>query len=425
MTAKSRVVVTGTGAVCAAGMTPDEILDAALAGRSAIAPITQWDTTGWPCRIAGEIADFNPRALIEDRKLHKLIRRTDLVGLYAAGRAIERAGIIAHRGTLDAGAAAVFSDRTGVYVGSGGGNYENQYDFFPLFAAANGELPAFGRELANTVNPMWLLRTLPNNVLGHIGIKHGLKGANACITNHSVGGTLAVIEAFEALRNDEADRAVAVGHETPIEPQMVLYYHRLGLLATEMLRPFDARHDGSLFGEGAGALFLETEASARARNAPVLGEILGGGYACEAQGLTAIRDDGDGLARAIGQALEDATLKPTDIGMVVAHGNGTPQSDVSEAAAIGRVFGAAMPPVTAFKWALGHLIAAAGILETVLALSALARNVVPGVATLEQLDPACAGLAISASAQTPRSKVALILCRGFAGTNAALVVRAA
>ena len=109
---------------------------------------------------------------------------------------------------------------------------------------------------------MWLLRTLPNNVLGHIGIKHRLKGPNACITNHSVGGTLAVIEAFEALRTGEADRAVAVGHDTPIEPQMVLYYHRLGLLASEALRPFDARHDGSLFGEGAGALLLETEASA-------------------------------------------------------------------------------------------------------------------------------------------------------------------
>ena len=199
----------------------------------------QWDTAGWPCRVAAEIADLNPRALVDDRKLHKLIRRTDLVGLYAAGRAIERAGIVAHRGTLDAAAAAVYSDRTGVYVGSGGGNYENQYDFFPLFEAAQGELPAFGRELANTVNPMWLLRTLPNNVLGHIGIRHGLKGPNACITNHSVGGTLAVIEAFEALRTGEADRAVAVGHDTPIEPQMMLYYHRLGLLATEMLRPFD------------------------------------------------------------------------------------------------------------------------------------------------------------------------------------------
>jgi 3-oxoacyl-[acyl-carrier-protein] synthase-1 len=406
-------------------MTPDAILDAIVAGRSAIAPIAQWDTTGWPCRIAAEIADFNPRALVDDRKLHKLIRRTDLVGLYAAGRAIDGSGIIAHRDAMQPGAAAEYSDRTGVYVGSGGGNYENQYDFFPLFAAAGGALPAFGRELADTVNPMWLLRTLPNNVLGHIGIKHGLKGANACITNHSVGGTLAVIESLEALRNGEADRAVAVGHETPIEPQMVLYYHRLGLLASEMLRPFDARHDGSLFGEGAGALLLETAASAASRNAPVLGEILGGGYACEAQGLTAIRDDGDGLARAIGQALDDAELLPADIGMVVAHGNGTPLSDVSEAAAIRRVFGAAAPPVTAFKWAIGHTIAAAGILETVLAFTALARGTVPGVANLARLDPACAGLPVAAAAQTARSKVALILCRGFAGTNAALVVRGA
>ncbi|MDH5246028.1 MAG: beta-ketoacyl-[acyl-carrier-protein] synthase family protein [Betaproteobacteria bacterium] len=425
MTNPLRVVVTGTGAVCGGGMSPDQILDAILAGRSAIAPIAQWDTTGWPCRIAAEIADFNPRALVDDRKLHKLIRRTDLVGLYAAGRAIDSSGIIAHRGAMEADAAAAYSDRTGVYVGSGGGNYENQYDYFPLFAAAGGELPAFGRELASTVNPMWLLRTLPNNVLGHIGIKHGLKGPNACITNHSVGGTLAVIEAFEALRTGEADRAVAVGHETPIEPQMVLYYHRLGLLASETLRPFDARHDGSLFGEGAGALLLETAASAAQRNAPVLGEILGGGYACEAQGLTSIRDDGDGLARAVGQALDGARLAPSDVGMVVAHGNGTPQSDISEAAAIRRVFGATPPPVTAFKWAIGHTIAAAGILETVLALAALARGTVPGVANLARLDPACAGVSVSAAPQTPRSNIALILCRGFAGTNAALVVRAA
>jgi 3-oxoacyl-[acyl-carrier-protein] synthase-1 len=110
--------------------------------------------------------------------------------------------------------------------------------------------------------------------------------------------------------------------------------------------------------------------------------------------------------------------------MIVAHGNGTPQSDISEAAAIRRVFGAAVPPVTAFKWAIGHTIAAAGILETVLALAALARNEVPGIATLASLDPACAGLTASAGAQEPRSRVALVLCRGFAGTNAALVVRA-
>jgi len=420
-----RVLVTGTGGVCGAGMNPGAILDAVREGRSAIAPITQWDTTGWPCRVAAEIPDFNPRALVDDRKLHKLIRRTDLVGLYAAGSALNSAGVLAYRESLDEAATATYNDRTGVYVGSGGGNYENQYDYFPLFTEARGELPAFGRELANTVNPMWLLRTLSNNVLGHIGIKYTLKGANACITNHSVGGILAVIEAAEALRTGEADRAVAVGHDAPIEPQMVIYYHRLGLLASDALLPFDSRRDGSLFGEGAGALFLETEASASSRNAPVLGEYLGGGHACEAEGLITIRDDGDGVARAIVQALDDAGIAAADVGMIVAHGNGVWQSDMSECAAISAVFGAKPPPVTAFKWALGHLIAAAGILETTIALATLKDGVVPGIATLSQPDPDCTDVPISIKAQEPRSKVALIICRGFAGTDAALLVRAA
>jgi 3-oxoacyl-(acyl-carrier-protein) synthase len=153
--------------------------------------------------------------------------------------------------------------------------------------------------------------------------------------------------------------------------------------------------------------------------------VLGGGYACEALGLTAISDDGEGLARAIEEALADAGIAAKEVGMVVAHGNGTPQSDVSEARALGRVFGNRIPPVTAFKWAFGHTIAAAGIIETVVAFAALARLTVPGIATLERVDPACRELPISVAAQTPTSKVALILCRGFAGTNAALVVRAA
>jgi 3-oxoacyl-[acyl-carrier-protein] synthase-1 len=262
-------------------------------------------------------------------------------------------------------------------------------------------------------------------VLGHIGIKHNLKGTNACITNHSVGGLLAVIEAFEALRAGEADRVVAVGHETPIEPQMVLYYHRVGLLAEQSLRPFDAARDGSQFGEGAGALVLETEASARERNAPVLGEVLGTGYATEAVGLLAIREDGDGPARAIEQALDDAGLRPADVGMIAAHANGTAASDASEAAAIRRVFGADAPPITGFKWAFGHLIAAAGIVEAVVALAAMKRGVVPGIANLATLDPACEGLPISARNQVPRSDVALVLCRGFAGTNAAVLLRVA
>jgi len=418
-----KVMITGTGAVCAAGTNPANILASVMSGQTSMHPIEQWDTTHWPTHVAGEIPNFNARAMVDDRKLHKLIRRTDLVGLYAAGRAIDESGIVAHRDTLEGVARAAFSDRSGVIVGSGGGNFENQYDYFPLMTEAGNDLVAFGRELSNTVNPMWLLRTLPNNVLGHIGIKYGLKGTNACITNHSVGGLLAVIEANEALRAGEADRVVAVGHETPVEPQMVLYYHDVGLLASEALRPFDARRDGSQFGEGAGALVLETEDSARARGAQVLGEVIGGGYATEGEGLLAIRADGDGPERAIRQALDDARIRPAEVGMIVAHANGTRASDSSEAAALLRVFGDEMPPVTGFKWAFGHLIAAAGVVEAVIGLAALRAGVVPGIAALRELDPDCAGLAVSPSNQVPRGPVALVLCRGFAGTNAALVIR--
>jgi len=426
-TVKPRVLITGSGAVCGSGMHPADILAALREGRSAVAPIKQWDTTGWPATVAAEIPDFNPRAMVEDRKLHKLIRRTDMLGLYAASRAVDGSGFTTQRATLSTDDAAIFSDRSGVYVGSGGGSYSSQYEYFPLMSESQGNLETFGRELGSAVNPMWLLRTLPNNVLCHVGIKYNLKGSNACITNHSAGGILAVIEGAEALRQGEADRVVAVGHDAPIEPQLLMSYEQCGLLSRDAIRPFDLARNGSIFGEGAGAFTLETERAATDRNATVLGEVLGGGYATEAVGLLAIRDDGDGLARAIAGALDDSGLAPRDVGMIVAHGNGTLQSDASEAAAIRTCFGSAenAPPVTAFKWAIGHLIAAAGIIEAVIALAALSDSIVPGVATLDDLDPACAGLRVSRNAQAPRSNVALILSRGFAGTNAALLVRAA
>jgi 3-oxoacyl-[acyl-carrier-protein] synthase I len=117
-------------------------------------------------------------------------------------------------------------------------------------------------------------------------------------------------------------------------------------------------------------------------------------------------------------------VAPRDIGMIVAHGNGTRLSDASEAAALRRIFGDDMPPVTALKWSFGHLIAAAGILETVVALEALRAGVVPGIATLRSLDPACEGVRVSSAEQAPRSDIALIVCRGFAATDAALIVRA-
>jgi 3-oxoacyl-[acyl-carrier-protein] synthase I len=424
MTEAADIVITGAGALCAAGKQPAEIWDAVRSGRSALSPIQQWDTTEWPRRIAGEIADLDPVALLRDRKIQKLIRRSDVFGLYAAEQAIEASGVTAYRDALDETAAAEFSDRTGVYVGSGGGSYQSQYDYLPLLTAAKDDLQAFGRELGDTVNPMWLLRSLPNNVLCHVGIRHGLKGPNACITNHSISGMLAIVEAMQAVRQGEADRAVAVGHDAPVEPQAVLYFHQLGLLAQDTIRSFDARRDGSLFGEGAAALVLETRAMAKKRGAEVLGEVLGSGSANDSLGLLAIDDEGAALSDAIRFALDDARLRPTDVGMIVAHANGTRQSDASEAAALMRVFRREPPPVTGFKWAFGHLIAASGIVEAVAALWALRARTVPGIATLGELDPAFAGLPVSSTPSTPRSDVALVISRGFGGTNTALLVRA-
>jgi 3-oxoacyl-[acyl-carrier-protein] synthase I len=417
--------VSGSGAICAAGKSPGEIWGAVSNGRPAIRPIDQWDTLGWPTSLAGGIPGLDPRALVEDRKLHKLLQRSDLLGLYVAGRALDESGFVAYREALDPPVAAAVNDRTGVYVGQGGSGYQNEYEFFPLLTTADGDLRTFGRELAATVNPMWLLRSMPNNVVCHIGIRHGLKGPNACVTNHSVSGSLAVIEAAAALRAGEADRALAVGHDAPIEPQVVLYYYQLGLLSADGLWPFDARRSGSLLGEGAAALVLETESSAADRHVRVFGEFLGSGCTTEAEGLLAIRADGDGLAGAIALALDDAGMRPAEVGMIVAHGSGTRQSDASEALAIRRVFGAGAPPVTAFKWAFGHPLAASGILDSVLALVALRHGVVPGVATLRELDPDLGNLPVAARPQAPRSDVALVLNRGFGGSNTALVLRAA
>jgi 3-oxoacyl-[acyl-carrier-protein] synthase-1 len=236
---------------------------------------------------------------------------------------------------------------------------------------------------------------------------------------------LAIAEAAEAIRAGECERAVAVGHDASIEPQMVLYYHRVGLLSEDTVRPFDAARTGSTMGEGAAALVLETEASAASRNATVLGEVLGSGYGSDGLGLLPISDDGDGLARAIGNALASAGLRPDDVGLVVAHANGTRQSDASEARALRAVFGAAPPPVTGFKWSFGHLLAASGTIDAVAAFAAMREGSVPGIANLRQLDPDCAGLPVSAAPQHPRSDVALVLSRGFGGTNAALLIRVA
>ncbi len=420
----NNIAITGAGAVCGAGISVDEIWNAIISGKSAIGPIEQWDASRWPVNVSAEVRGVDNRTLVPDRKLHKMISRTDMLGLFAAHQAVEQSGLLAHRDALSDDAKPKFNDRTGIFAGSGGGNYRSNYDYLPAMTVAGCDLKKFGGEFSQSVNPMWLLKNLPNNVLCHVGIRYNFKGTNACVTNQCAGGVMAFAEAAEAIRNNEGDRACATAHDTPFEPETVMGYHQLGLLSSETIRPFDRNRSGTVFGEGAASLVLERPADAKARGATILGEFLGSGCVSEATGILDLRPDGDGVSRAIELALKDAGVAPADIGMIVAHGNGTRASDASEAAGIRRVFGTAGPPVTGFKWCVGHLIGASGALDAVLALRALREKIVPGIATLKEVDSDCASLPVSAQPQAPRSQLALVICRGFGGMNVALVLGA-
>ena len=424
MTKRTRVVITGMGAVCGAGITVAGIWDSIRQGRSAIAPTRQWDAERWPVRVSAEVSGVDNRTLVADRKLHKLLSRTDLFGLYAGDQAIDASGLTAFREGLAVADRPSFNDRSGIIVGSGGGNYRVNDEFFPLLTASQGDLVAFGQQLSENVNPMWLLRILPNNVLCHVGIRHQFKGANACITNHCAGGMQAIAEAADTIRQGEADRVLAIGHDAPFEPELILQYHRLGLLSTDMVKPFDRGRDGTVIGEGAAALVLEADTDARARGARVLGEILGSGSVTEATGILDIRSDGDGITRAFELALDEAGLSPSEIGMIVAHANGTRASDLSEALGLKQLFGASMPPVTGFKWAYGHLLSASGILDAVMAVMALGQGTVPGIPSLRELDPELAPFPARSAHQEPRGDIAAIVCRGFGGMNVVLLIRA-
>lgn len=416
------IVFTGSGLVCGAGASVPEVWTRLIAGESAVAPHERWDTEPWGSKVAAEVT-LTPRDLVSDRKLHKSISRTDMMGIYAAEQALENSGVLLQRESLGEAELNTFNDRTGFIVGSGGGNYTSNYDYLGLMKDVDCQLPAFGRELANYVTPMWLLQNLPNNVLCHVGIRKQLKGTNACITNQCASSVLAVAEAALAVATGEADRALAAGHDTPFEPEMVLYYHQLGLLSDSAPRPFDQNRSGTIFGEGAGAVMLERREDAAKRGATILGEFLGFACVSEATGILELDAEGEGVSRAIAEALAQADLTPADIGMICAHGNGNPASDLTEALGIKRVFGENIPPVTAFKWAYGHLIAAAGIVDLVMTLEALRLGVVPGIPSLEQLDSAIAPFPANATSTKPRSNIALLICRAFGGLNVVLVVK--
>ena len=423
MSANNRVFITGFGAITSCGATADETWQSVLNGKTGITEVAEWDLSSWDYRLGGEIKDFQPAKLLPDRKLIKVISRQDVMGIHAAVQAVEHSGFIAYRDTLSS--PDNFNELTGVYVGSPGNKYFQQYDFLPLVAKSEGNMRDFAGELFNEVHPMWLLRILPNNVLAYTGITYGFKGSNHNVTNHAVSSMQALIEAYYAIKQGYADRVIVVGYDMGVEPQALFYYEKLGLISPRHLKPFDAAHDGTILAEGGVALVLESDESAKARGATRYGEIAGGLSASESQGLFSIAEDGKPLADLLERTVQAADIRFDDVDLLVAHGNGNTKSDISEAKAINTVFsGSSAPPLTAFKWATGHTISASGLLDTLLATMALRNHCVPGVANLNQLAESCAPLNVSAKTRPLKSnRHVLVVNRGFAGMNACVVVK--
>lgn len=423
MSQSNRVFITGRSALTGTGATADATWDALLSGERGIGEVQHWDLSTWTHRLGAELKDFQPAKMLPDKKLNKVISRQDVMGINAAVQAVEHSQMISYRDSLDE--VDAFNDQTAVYVGSPGNKYFQQYDFLSLVAKTDGDMHQFAQHLFEEVHPMWLLRILPNNVLAYTGITYGFKGPNHNITNHAVGGTQAILEAYHAIRTGQADRAVVVAYDMGIEPQALFYYEKLGVVSANDLRPFDKAHDGTLFAEGAAALVLESEASASARNAIRYGEIVGGLSASEAAGLFSVEAEGSHLHALMERTLEQAQITSEDVGLVVAHGNGNSKSDISEAKAVLGTFKEQNIPVTAFKWSIGHTLGASGLIDAVLTTYALENQCAPGIANFHNIAPDCAGLSVSADHQNiNKGTSALMINRGFASMNACLVIKA-
>ncbi len=418
---KPRVFITGLSTLTAAGDTLQATWCALQQGQSAIGPIEQWPLQSWPHRLGGEIKSFKAARMLPDKKLAKVVSRQDVLGINAAMQAIEHSQIIAYRQQLTD--ATQFNDETGVYVGSPGNKYCQQYDFLTLLAKTNGALQPFAEQLFSEVHPTWLLRILPNNVLAYTGIHYGFKGANHNIANHAVSGMQAVMEAYHAIISGQIERAVVVAYDTGIEPEALFYYDQLGVVSPDGIKPFDQKHNGTILAEGAAALVLESEQSVQARDALCFAEVLGGGSNSEADGLFTLDNTGQPLQQLIQQTLLQTHVPAAQLQAVVAHGNGNPCSDDSEAQAISQLL-AHKPQVSAFKWAMGHTLAASGLIDVALAAHALHQQYLPTIATLTTPSPQSDSLnLVTTPALLPPDAHALVINRGFGSMNACVVLK--
>uniref|UniRef100_A0A832ML66 3-oxoacyl-[acyl-carrier-protein] synthase 2 n=1 Tax=Eiseniibacteriota bacterium TaxID=2212470 RepID=A0A832ML66_UNCEI len=410
---RSKVFVTGAGVVTPLGNDVETFWTRLIAGESGAGPITRFDASAYDVRFACEVKDFSTDGVV-DRKDAKRMDRFVQFAVVAAAEALRMAG-------LDP--AATDPDRIGVIIGSGIGGMET-------FESQHRALLEKG---PGRVSPFFIPMMISDMAAGQISILHGLKGPNFGTVSACASGAHAIGEALRLLRAGDADVIVAGGSEATITPMAVSGFSNARALSTRnddparASRPFDKDRDGFVIGEGAGVLVLETEEHARRRGAHPICELAGYGASGDAYHMTAPCVDGDGAARAMRRALQDAALAPADIQYVNAHGTSTPAGDPIEVTAVKAALGAHASSVmmSSTKSMTGHLLGAAGGLEAVVTALTIARGVVPPTINLEHPDPTCDLDFVPNRARAQRVTAALSNSFGFGGHNVTLAMRAA
>ena len=410
---RRRVVVTGLGLVSPVGIGVEESWSALVAGKSGIGPITLFDASTYPTRIAGEVKNFDPTRFM-DRKEARRNDRFIQFALAAADMAMKDSG-------LDLGKED--PERIGVIVGAGIGGLGTIED----------EHRTLLEKGVRKIGPFFIPSLIINLAPGQISLKYGLKGPNfspvsACATgNHSIGDAMLYIE------RGLADVMIAGGCEATITPLGIGGFCAARALSErndapeKASRPFDRNRDGFVAGEGSGLIVLEEYERARARGARIYAELVGYGASADAHHITAPAPGGEGGQRAMRMALRDAGLAPEQVGYVNTHGTSTPQGDVAECQGIAAVFGdhatSRKLAISSTKSMIGHLLGAAGGAEAVITVLALSRGVLPPTINVEDQDPECPLDVVPNQAREVRVEAAMSNSFGFGGTNAVLLFK--
>jgi len=410
MSMSRRVVVTGIGLISPLGLDSASTWEALLAGRSGIGPITKFDATDYTSRIAGEVRGFDPLEYVEKKEARKM----DAFTHYAL--AATREALADSDFKIDSGNC----DRVGVYIGSGIGG-------LPLLEQTHEVLLNRG---PRRVSPFFIPGMILNIAAGHVSIMYGAKGPNLALATACATGTHAIGESYRLIREGYCDAMIAGGAEAVITPLAVGGFCSMKALSQrndepeKASRPFDAGRDGFVIGEGAGIVILEDRKSAMARGARIYAEVVGYGLSGDAYHMSAPSVDGDGAIRAMRMALEHAGARPEQVDSINAHGTSTPAGDRAETLAVKQVFGEHAKNIafTSTKSMTGHLLGAAGGLETAVSALSLFHDHVPPTINQELPDPECDLDCVPNESRKMTVRMVLNNSFGFGGTNATLLL---